>query len=410
MGKRGELVLLTGKLMKDTDKNHPKDIKELREEINQDGAYGCPGRGVVYRMINDVGQVYQVHKASSGQSGWYMEHNYNEAEVLLVNDMTERLRFLSKKQKDEVHRRLVAETFPNAREYLQKTTRCTSPGNREVPTSYRLIIEKGIQARKRICFYYLAFDEWKRPVRKHDGKLYRISPYQCFYGKETLYIIGSEEAEGKVKKFRVDRMDGLFLSTERSEPVKKYFPDNPEEQLRKMRDRAVDYYYGEEVFLELSVSFSPKAMDILDDLAGDACMVFGYDRKTNRTHVGFSIGRSVTLTGWLLQNTEFFTVLSPQCVIDDLLSVGREVIERYGEDDRTVLKGQKRFQNGPKEMTFFDRICALLSSNPGITIPEMAGIFGAGERTVKRKIQQLRALGRIERVGGRKNGYWKVLK
>ena len=34
MGKRGELVLLTGKLMKDTDKNHPKDIKELREEIN----------------------------------------------------------------------------------------------------------------------------------------------------------------------------------------------------------------------------------------------------------------------------------------------------------------------------------------------------------------------------------------
>ena len=410
MGKRGELVLLTGKLMKDTDKNHPKDIKELREEINQDGAYGCPGRGVVYRIMDDVGQVYQVHKASSGQSGWYMEHNYNEAEVLLVNDMTERLRFLSKKQKDEVHRRLVAETFPNAREYLQKTTRCTSPGNREVPTSYRLIIEKGIQTRKRICFYYVAFDEWKRPVRKHDGKLYRISPYQCFYGKETLYVIGSEEVEGKVKKFRVDRMDGLFLSPERSEPVKKYFPDNPEEQLRKMRDRAVDYYYGEEVFLELSVSFSPKAMDILDDLAGDACMVFGYDRGTNRTHVGFPIGRSVTLTGWLLQNTEFFTVLSPQCVIEDLLAVGKAVFGKYGTDGGKILKGQKKNGSGPKETTNYERISALLASNPGITVAELAAVFGISERTVKRRIQQLRALGRIERVGRRKNGHWKVLK
>ena len=408
MGKRGELVLLTGKLMRDTDEDHPKDVKKLAEEIDPNGEYGKPSRGVLYRMMDEVGQIYPIHKADLGQSGWYMLHKYNEAEVLLVGDVTERLRFFSKEQKDEVHRRLVQESFPNAREVLQKTTRCTSPGTREIPGTYRLIIEKGIQMKRRICFYYLAFDEWKRPIRKHNGKLYHVSPYQCFFGKETLYIIGAEEGEKSVKTFRVDRMDGLFLSPERGEPLKKYFPENPEEQLRKMRDRAVDYFYGEEIFLELSVNYSTKAMDILDDLAADSVVVFGYDREMNRTHVGFPIGRSVTLTGWLLQNTEFFTVLSPPCVIEDLLAVGKAVFGKYGTDGGTVLKGQKKNGNGPKETTNYERISALLASNPGITVAELAAVFGISERTVKRKLQHLRALGRITRVGGRKNGYWKT--
>ena len=421
MGKRGELAILAGRLMRDTDEDHPKNVKRLAEEIDPNGEYGKPGRGMIYRLMDDVGQIYPVHKAGLGQSGWYMQHEYNEAEVLLVSDVTERLRFLSKEQKDEVHRRLVAETFPNARELVQKMARCTSPGKREIPADYRMVIEKGIQTRKRICFYYLAFDEWKRPVRKHDGKLYIVSPYQCFFGKETLYVIGSEEAAGKVKKFRVDRMDGLFLSPERSEPVKKYFPDNPEEQFWKMRDRSVDYFYGEEIFLELSVAFSTKAMDILDDLAGDACVVFGYDRETNRTHVGFPIGRSVTLTGWLLQNTEFFTVISPQCVIEDLLAVGKTVLFRYGPGQSMDAEPCKTERDpnlycksggnsGGNNTTCFDRIIELISSNPEITVAEMAASLGIPKRTLERRIRHLRAVGRIWHAGSPRSGHWEVLK
>ena len=58
-------------------------------------------------MMDEVGQIYPIHKADLGQSGWYMLHKYNEAEVLLVGDVTERLRFFSTEQKDEVHRRLI---------------------------------------------------------------------------------------------------------------------------------------------------------------------------------------------------------------------------------------------------------------------------------------------------------------
>ena len=224
-----------------------------------------------------------------------------------------------------------------------------------------------------------------------------------------------------MKKFRVDRMDGLFLSPERGEPVKKYFPENPGEQLRKMRDRAVDYFYGEEVFLELYVTFSTKAMDILDDLAGDSCVVFGYDRETNRTHVGFPIGRSVTLTGWLLQNTEFFTVISPQCVIDDLLLVGEAVLSRYGTGQAMDKKPciterapntyrQSGGNSGGNNTTCFDRIMELISSNPGNTVAEMAASLGIPKRTLERRIRLLRALGRIRHAGSPRSGHWEVLK
>ena len=60
MGKRGELVLLTGRLMRDTDEDHPKDVKRLEEELDPNGEYGKPSRGAFYRMMDEVGQIYPI--------------------------------------------------------------------------------------------------------------------------------------------------------------------------------------------------------------------------------------------------------------------------------------------------------------------------------------------------------------
>ena len=45
-----------------------------------------------------------------------------------------------------------------------------------------------------------------------------------------------------------------------------------------------------------------------------------------------------------------------------------------------------------------------------ITIPELAALIGITERSVQRNIQKLQADGLLRRVGGRKEGYWEVVK
>ncbi len=54
------------------------------------------------------------------------------------------------------------------------------------------------------------------------------------------------------------------------------------------------------------------------------------------------------------------------------------------------------------------QILALLRSNPNITLQEIADIIGRSLRTVKITIKTLQDRGIVERIGGKKNGSWKV--
>ena len=65
----------------------------------------------------------------------------------------------------------------------------------------------------------------------------------------------------------------------------------------------------------------------------------------------------------------------------------------------------------PKELSERQNIILdLIKENPLVTIPEMSLKTGVVARTVKRDIEYLQAKGVIVRKGGRKEGYWKILK
>ena len=73
-------------------------------------------------------------------------------------------------------------------------------------------------------------------------------------------------------------------------------------------------------------------------------------------------------------------------------------------------KVQNGTKDGTKELT--DRqsvIVGLLYQNGTINIPTLARMVNAGERTVKRDLSILQQRGYIERVNGRKDGFWKVV-
>ena len=56
-----------------------------------------------------------------------------------------------------------------------------------------------------------------------------------------------------------------------------------------------------------------------------------------------------------------------------------------------------------------DLIIEILKENPNITLQEIADKIGKSLRTVKTSIKVLQENGKIERVGGKKDGSWRVL-
>jgi ATP-dependent DNA helicase RecG len=54
------------------------------------------------------------------------------------------------------------------------------------------------------------------------------------------------------------------------------------------------------------------------------------------------------------------------------------------------------------------KVLHLLKETPELSIPEMAARLGKSERTIERATRELRAAGKLTRIGPDKGGHWKV--
>lgn len=64
---------------------------------------------------------------------------------------------------------------------------------------------------------------------------------------------------------------------------------------------------------------------------------------------------------------------------------------------------------GQKELPTRERLLNLIDENPKITRRELAEILSIPSSTVQFHIEKLKSEGRLERVGGARGGYWKVV-
>ncbi|EKD38594.1 MAG: hypothetical protein ACD_75C00682G0002 [uncultured bacterium] len=79
--------------------------------------------------------------------------------------------------------------------------------------------------------------------------------------------------------------------------------------------------------------------------------------------------------------------------------------EPYDQTRLEMFWGDMAVETGKMTGKVFD----LLTSNPSLTIPELAAGLRKSESTIERAIRELRKVGRIQRVGSRKDGCWKLV-
>lgn len=65
-------------------------------------------------------------------------------------------------------------------------------------------------------------------------------------------------------------------------------------------------------------------------------------------------------------------------------------------------------QGGVLDDVLVDRIMETLRKNPKITQVRLASALDVSPCTLQRKMDELRAAGKIERMGGKRYGYWNV--
>ncbi len=98
----------------------------------------------------------------------------------------------------------------------------------------------------------------------------------------------------------------------------------------------------------------------------------------------------------------------PQPVIEERFGgVAVELLKPHvsGQSVSEDMSGKRRENVGKTSGMILDAC----RETPSITIPELAEQIGVTERSIQRNIQKLQAEGFLHRVGGRKEGYWKII-
>ena len=85
----------------------------------------------------------------------------------------------------------------------------------------------------------------------------------------------------------------------------------------------------------------------------------------------------------------------------------KEFLKEVGGTEKEFLKEDNKFR---KEFLKAQRmIYKMISSNPGITIAEMAVNIGVSDRQVRKYLKRMTDMKFIVREGGRKNGTWRII-
>ena len=162
--------------------------------------------------------------------------------------------------------------------------------------------------------------QWEKKLR-HDGKIYRISPWALTWDDENYYMIGYDSDENKIKHYRVDKMTKIQPTEEKRDGAE-FFADF---DMALYSKQTFGMYGGREETVTLRCE--NKLANVMIDK-------FGFDTAfSNITDTHFDMRVKVFVSPvfltWIMNFGADVTVLSPESVKDELTALASDVLAQY---------------------------------------------------------------------------------
>ena len=207
-----KLLYLAQFFTQETDENHPLSVQQLIERLAaQDIA---AERKSIYDDIEALRQ-FGLEILKSGRGGYYLAaRTFELAELKLLVDLCASSRFLTEKKS----RSLIGKLESLASRYEAGSLA------RQVVVAHRIRtmnesiyynvdeLHDAISRDRAVTFQYFEFTVPKARVYRHGGARYHVSPFALTWDDENYYLIGYDENAGRIKHFRVDKLDRICVT------------------------------------------------------------------------------------------------------------------------------------------------------------------------------------------------------
>jgi len=191
------------------DKLRLYDIEAERKSIYDD-----------FESLRKVGiNVEYVHR-----HGYHIETPAFElAELKLLVDAVQSSKFITEKKSSSLIKKLEGLTSIHKANELQHTVIMQDRIKTMDESIYKSVdtIHDAISGGKQITYKYFDWDMHKNKNYRHNGKLYRVSPVSLVWDNQNYYLIAYDGEAGKLKHYRVDKMERIMRTDLKCENVQK---------------------------------------------------------------------------------------------------------------------------------------------------------------------------------------------
>ena len=323
-----KLLYMMEYFLQNTDEEHPVTTAQI---INHLAAHDISAeRKSIYDDIEALRLFgLDIIRVDSGRSsGYYVAARAFELpELKLLVDSVQSSKFITHKKSSALIKKI--ETLASIHE-ARLLSRQVFVKNR-IKTMNESIyynvdeIQAGISGNKKIQFLYFEYNIAKERVYRHNGAIYVVSPFAMTWDDENYYLVAYDSNAGKIKHYRVDKMDQISVLDE----------DRDGQEAYNALDMAVyskktfGMFTGDDTTVKLRFK-NHLAGAVIDRLGRDVFLIAdGPDHFTVRTDVVVS----PQFFAWVLGFGTEVKIIGPDHIVTAMKDYVCSVAELYDNEN-----------------------------------------------------------------------------
>lgn len=314
-----KLHYLEKTLMNNTDERHPLTSEEIIKSLENDGVK--VERKTFYKdiaLLRDFGIDVIQEKRGRNVVYYIGQRDFELPELKLLVDLVQSSRFITKKKSQILIKKIESLASKYEAGELQRQVYVSNENKTENEKIYYNVdkIHSAINENRTIRFQYFQWDLSKKRVLKHEGKIYKVSPWALLWDHEKYYLIGYDEEIKETRHYRVDKIINLEMGDDSRKGLKEF----KKLDMSVYTSKVFSMFDGEEEIVTLRADKSLAGV-IIDRFGKNIDLNIVND---NEFDVSVKVALSNQFYGWVLSIGNDIRILKPKKARDGI----REMIEQ----------------------------------------------------------------------------------
>ena len=288
-----KLLSIMRMLQEETDASRGLSMPEIVDRLEAQGILA--ERKALYRdlqALSDAG--FEIRKLPTRPVQYALVRTeLGIDDVMMLVDVVQASPFLTEQKSNQLVESLKKLVSERERKQLAKRVHVQGRIRNQSESIFHNVdrIHEALLAKRKVEFLYFSYDTSLRPHPRHDGKLYSVTPVKVVFADNNYYLAAYDDADERVKTYRVDRMKITQLSEQpatRCAAIANYGTDGFSYQRFSM-------FEGEPKCVTLRVN--AELMDVIVDRFGLGVEVV--KSTANSAHIRVNVQVSAQFFGWL---------------------------------------------------------------------------------------------------------------